>query len=83
MSVALTNEWPSVSSLLDIPSCVLVIRGAVLLGVSLAVLLIYFTTPNSLLDSKGFIMAIFSLYLLHSLNLVFGFYLLLLLLFCF
>lgn len=79
MSIALTNEWPSVSSLLDIPSCVLVIRGSVVLGVSPAVLFIYFTTLNSLLDSKDFIMAIFSLYLLHSLNLVFGFFVL----FCF
>lgn len=45
--------------LLDILSCVSVIRGAVMLGVSLAVLFIYFTTLNSLLNSKGFIMAIF------------------------
>lgn len=52
MSIALT-----VFCLLSILSCVLVIRGTVVLGVSLALLFMYFTTLNSLLDSKGFIMA--------------------------
>lgn len=56
--------------LLNNLSCVLVINGAAVLGVLLAVLFIYFTTLNSLLNSKGY-RGYFPLYLLHSLNIFF------------
>lgn len=43
--------------LLDILSCVLVFHGAVVLGVSLALLFIYFTTLSSLLSSRVFFLS--------------------------